>query len=266
MIEISGIEKAFGPQQVLRGINLSIRDGELMAIIGRSGGGKSVLLKTMIGLLKPDAGSVVIDDVDIVSAKGKDRDGIREKLGVLFQGGALFDSMTAYENVAFPLEEKTKLPAADIRERVLRALHDVGLTDVENKYPSEISGGMKKRVALARTLVTGPGVVFFDEPTTGLDPILLHATHNLIRHTHKRYGFTGIVISHEIPEIFDIVDRIAFLHEGAIRAVGTPEEILSTNDPVVWSFISGEADGSDDETVTEHAMKIRTLMQQRRQV
>lgn len=221
---------------------MTIHDGELMAIIGRSGGGKSVLLKTMIGLLQPDSGSIFIDGVDITSVKGRQRDAIREKLGVLFQGGALFDSMTAFENVAFPLQEKTKLSAAEISERVMLALKDVGLSNVEHKYPSEMSGGMKKRVALARTLVTDPSVVFFDEPTTGLDPILLHATHRLISDTHKGHGFTGIVISHEIPEIFDIVNRVAFLYEGAIRAVGTPKEILSTTDPVVRSFLVGQVE------------------------
>lgn len=265
MIEVRGIEKAFGQQQVLKGVNLTIRDGELMAIIGRSGGGKSVLLKTMIGLLKPDTGSVVIDGVDIVATKGKERNAIREKLGVLFQGGALFDSMTAFENVAFPLKEKTRLATAEIQGRVVTALEDVGLANVEHKYPSEISGGMKKRVALARTLITGPSVVFFDEPTTGLDPILLHATHKLIRQTHKRHGFTGIVISHEIPEIFDIVDRIAFLHEGAIRAVGTPDEILATTDPIVWGFLSGQVEG-EDSISGEHTINFRALMHQRRQV
>jgi phospholipid/cholesterol/gamma-HCH transport system ATP-binding protein len=242
MIELINVRKSFATQQVLTGVTMTIHDGELMAIIGRSGGGKSVLLKTMIGLLQPDSGSIFIDGVDITSVKGRQRDAIREKLGVLFQGGALFDSMTAFENVAFPLQEKTKLSAAEISERVMLALKDVGLSNVEHKYPSEMSGGMKKRVALARTLVTDPSVVFFDEPTTGLDPILLHATHRLISDTHKGHGFTGIVISHEIPEIFDIVNRVAFLYEGAIRAVGTPKEILSTTDPVVRSFLVGQVE------------------------
>jgi len=264
MIELIDITKSFGPQPVLTGVNLTIRDGELMAIIGRSGGGKSVLLKTIIGLLKPDSGSVLIDGVDIVSVKGRERDAIREKLGVLFQGGALFDSLTAFENVAFPLEEKTKLPAADIHARVMLALEDGGLTNVERKYPSEMSGGMRKRVALARALVTNPSVIFFDEPTTGLDPILLHATHKLISDTHKGHGFTGIIISHEIPEIFDIVDRIAFLHEGKIRAVGTPEEILSTSDPVVWSFLSGHVETDEDVLCEKDTRKRMEQFQRRR--
>lgn len=242
MIDVIDVQKSFGEQQVLQGVNLNIRDGELMAIIGRSGGGKSVLLKTITGLLKPDAGSVIIDGVDVTQVRGKELEEIRRKVGVLFQGGALFDSLTAFENVAFPLEERTKLGKAEIYRRVIMALEDVGLTNIEYKYPSEMSGGMRKRVALARTLVTEPKVVFFDEPTTGLDPILLHTTHMLIRETQKKHGFTGIIISHDIPEIFEIVDRIAFLHKGAIRAVGTPEEMLSTNDALVWGFLSGHVD------------------------
>ncbi|HMK42703.1 MAG TPA: ATP-binding cassette domain-containing protein [Dissulfurispiraceae bacterium] len=242
MIEVKKIEKSFPDQKVLKGVNLRIRDGELMAIIGRSGGGKSVLLKTITGLMKPDSGSVIIDGADITKVRGRELDAIRGKIGVLFQGGALFDSLTTFENIAFPLEERTKLGKADIHARVVLALEDVGLSGMEHKYPSELSGGMRKRVALARTLVVEPKVVFFDEPTTGLDPILLHTTHNLIRETQKKYGYTGIIISHEIPEIFDIVDRVAFLHEGTIRAVGAPEEMLSTSDPVVWAFLSGNVD------------------------
>lgn len=242
MIEVVNIAKSFGDQQVLQGVNLSIRGGELMAIIGRSGGGKSVLLKTITGLLKPDAGSVIIDGIDVTRARGRELLDVRQKIGVLFQGGALFDSLNAFENVAFPLEECTKIGKAEIYKRVIMALEDVGLTNIEHKYPSEMSGGMRKRVALARVLVSEPKVVFFDEPTTGLDPILLHTTHLLIRQAQKKHGFTGIIISHDIPEIFEIVDRIAFLHKGAIRAVGTPEEMLSTNDQLVWGFLSGHVD------------------------
>ncbi len=265
MIDVLNLEKSFGEQKVLRGVNLSIRDGELMAIIGRSGGGKSVLLKTITGLLKPDAGSVIIDGVDVTRARGKDLDDVREKVGVLFQGGALFDSLTAFENVAFPLEERTKLGKAEIYKRVVMALEDVGLNNIEHKYPSEMSGGMRKRVALARALVTGPKVVFFDEPTTGLDPILLNTTHILIRQTQKKHGFTGIIISHDIPEIFDIVDRIAFLHKGEIRAVGTPEEMLTTNDPLVWGFVSGHVDDPEG-ILCEKDSRMCNLRKQRRQL
>ncbi|HSW63240.1 MAG TPA: ATP-binding cassette domain-containing protein [Dissulfurispiraceae bacterium] len=246
MIEVVNIEKSFGEQQVLHGVNLSIRDGELMAIIGRSGGGKSVLLKTISGLLKPDAGSIIIDGADVTRARGKELLDVRQKISVLFQGGALFDSLNAFENVAFPLEECTQIGKAEIYKRVILALQDVGLNNIEHKYPSEMSGGMRKRVALARALVSEPKVVFFDEPTTGLDPILLHTTQTLIRQAQKKYGFTGIIISHDIPEIFEIVDRIAFLHKGAIHAVGTPEEMLSTKDQLVWGFLSGCVDDPEN--------------------
>ncbi|MBZ0154602.1 MAG: ABC transporter ATP-binding protein [Alphaproteobacteria bacterium] len=243
MIEIIDLEKSFKGQKVLKGISLSVSDGELMAIIGESGGGKSVLLKHLIGLLKPDRGHVLVDGVDITALRGRELDRIREKFGVVFQGSALFDSMTIYDNVVFPLREKTRLGSGEIRERGLRALEDVGLRGIEEKYPSEISGGMKRRVALARALITEPSIVFFDEPTTGLDPIILHSIHNLIVSTHRKYRFTGVIISHEIPEIFDVADKVAMLYGGRIVAAGTPEEIESSQDPAVRQFITGSTQG-----------------------
>jgi phospholipid/cholesterol/gamma-HCH transport system ATP-binding protein len=246
MIEVKGVEKSFDGQKVLNGVNLTIADREVTAIIGKSGGGKSVFLKHLIGLLKPDSGNILIDGEDITRLSGRELDKVREKLGVLFQGGALFDSFTVYENVAFPLKEKTKLSRKDIQERVLQALEDVGLRGMEKKYPAEISGGMKKRVALARALITEPTVVLFDEPTTGLDPIILHSIHKLIIMTHKKYGFTGIIISHEIPEIFEVADRVAMLHNGIIVEVGTPEEIKNSSNPLVRQFITGSLEGPID--------------------
>jgi phospholipid/cholesterol/gamma-HCH transport system ATP-binding protein len=246
MIEVKGVEKSFDGQKVLNGVNLTIADREVTAIIGKSGGGKSVFLKHLIGLLKPDSGNILIDGEDITRLSGRELDKVREKLGVLFQGGALFDSFTVYENVAFPLKEKTKLGRKDIQERVLQALEDVGLRGMEKKYPAEISGGMKKRVALARALITEPTVVLFDEPTTGLDPIILHSIHKLIIMTHKKYGFTGIIISHEIPEIFEVADRVAMLHNGIIVEVGTPEEIKNSSNPLVRQFITGSLEGPID--------------------
>jgi phospholipid/cholesterol/gamma-HCH transport system ATP-binding protein len=239
MIEVIDLEKSFDGQKVLNGVNLTIFDKELMAIIGKSGGGKSVLLKHFIGLLKPDSGGVFVDAVDITKLSPKELDKIREKLGVVFQGGALFDSLTVYENVAFPLREKTKMSKKEIQERVMQALEDVGLWGMEKKYPAEISGGMKKRVALARALITEPKIVFFDEPTTGLDPIILNSIHRLIMDTHKKYGFTGVIISHDIPEIFDVADRVAMLHNGVIVEVGTPDEIKKSLNPIVRQFIIG---------------------------
>ena len=243
MIRIVNLKKSFDGQEVLKGLSLNIANKELTAIIGKSGGGKSVLLKHLIGLLKPDEGDIVIEGVDITVVHGKELDRIREKFGVVFQGGALFDSLTVYGNVAFPLREKTKLGKKEIRERVLGALSDVGLSGMGNKYPAEISGGMKRRVALARALITEPSIVLFDEPTTGLDPIILHSIHNLITKTHKKYGFTGVIISHEIPEIFAVADKIAMLYDGVIVEAGTPDEIKNSSDPVVRQFITGSLEG-----------------------
>lgn len=247
MIEIKELYKSFGKQDVLKGVNLTINEGEVTAIIGRSGGGKSVLLKHIVGLLKPDRGSIFIKGQDITELKGSKLDEIRAQIGVVFQGGALFDSMTVYENVAFPLREKTKLDKNIINEKVLIALADVGLKGMEYKYPAELSGGMRKRVALARALIGKPKIILFDEPTTGLDPILVRSIHKLIRDTQQQYGFTGLIISHEIPEIFEISDRVAMLHEGKIVEVGTPEEIQKSENIIVKNFIMGIENGGKNE-------------------
>jgi phospholipid/cholesterol/gamma-HCH transport system ATP-binding protein len=239
MIKVIGIEKSFDSQKVLNGIDLTIHDKELIAVIGKSGSGKSVFLKHLIGLLKPDRGSIIIDNMDITKLRGKELDRIREKLGVVFQGGALFDSLTIYENVAFPLVERTRLNKREINDLVVQTLEDVGLWGVEKKYPAEISGGMKKRVALARALISEPEIIFFDEPTTGLDPVILNSIHRLIISTHEKYGFTGVIISHDIPEIFDVADRVAMLHNGIIVEVGTPNEIKNSLNPIVKQFIIG---------------------------
>ncbi|MBN2653766.1 MAG: ABC transporter ATP-binding protein [Nitrospirae bacterium] len=239
MIKIKELKKSFGKQQVLKGVNLEIASGELLAVIGMSGGGKSVLLKHLIGLLKPDSGEILINGRNIVSMNQEDLDEIRSMVGVLFQGGALFDSMTVYENVSFPLKEKTKMNREDIDVRALSALEDVGLSGMGHKYPAEISGGMRKRVGLARALISEPSVVLFDEPTTGLDPITLNSIHRLIKSTQKKHGFTGVIISHELPEIFDIADRVAVIHQGTIVQSGPSDEIRNSTDPLVQQFISG---------------------------
>ena len=243
MIEIIDLCKSFDCQKVLNGVNLKIADKELITIMGISGGGKSVLIKHIIGLLRPDSGQVLVDGVDIATLDLKGLDTIREKLGVLFQGGALFDSFTVYGNIAFPLDEKTKLGRKEIRDRVIEALEDVGLKGMGKKYPEELSGGMKKRVALARALITEPSIVLFDEPTTGLDPVITSSIHELIKATHKKYGYTGVIVSHEVPDIFVITDRVAMLHNGIIVEVGTPEEMQNSTNPVVKQFISGSHEG-----------------------
>ncbi|HEY7203633.1 MAG TPA: ABC transporter ATP-binding protein [Methylomirabilota bacterium] len=242
MIRVQGLQKRFGAQPVLRGLDLDIATGEIMVVIGRSGGGKSVLLKHLIGLLRPDAGTVVVDGVDITRLRGRDLDRVRDRYGVVFQGGALFDSMSVYDNVAFPLREKSLLASAEVHERVQEKLEQVGLAGMGPKNPAEISGGMRKRVAIARALVTEPEIVFFDEPTTGLDPILVNTIHHLIVELHRKFRFTAVMVSHEIPEIFEIADRVAMLHDGAIVEVGAPDAVRTSANSVVQHFIRGEVE------------------------
>jgi phospholipid/cholesterol/gamma-HCH transport system ATP-binding protein len=243
MIEIIDLHKSFNSQKVLNGVNLKIEDKDVMIIMGSSGCGKSVLIKHIIGLLMPDKGSILIDGVDITTLDTKELDRIRERLGVLFQGGALFDSLTVYGNVAFPLREKTKLSKMEIRDRVMQALEDVGLKGMGKKYPAELSGGMKKRVAFARALISEPAIVLFDEPTTGLDPVITSSIHELIKATHGKYGYTGVIISHEVPRIFEICNKVAMLHDGVIVDSGTPEEIVNSMNPIIRQFISGSHEG-----------------------
>ena len=240
VIRVQKLYKAFGDQPVLRGLDLDVATAEIMVIIGRSGGGKSVLLKHLIGLLRPDSGAILVDGTDITRLRGAALDEIRRRYGVVFQGGALFDSMSVTDNVAFPLREKTRLSASEIKSRVEEKLEQVGLTGMGDKNPAEISGGMRKRVAIARALVNEPEVVFFDEPTTGLDPILVNTIHHLIQELHQKFRFTAVVVSHEIPEIFGIADRVAMLHEGLIVESGPAEAIQASANPVVRQFIQGD--------------------------
>ena len=243
MITLRNVHKSFGPQKVLDGLDLDIPAGKITAIIGPSGEGKSVLLKHLIGLLQPDSGAVEVDGESIVDLRRTELNRIREKFGMLFQNVALFDSMTVFENVAFPLEEKTALSKEEIRGRVLTALEDVGLKNIEHKFPDELSGGMKKRVGLARAVVLNPKIILFDEPTTGLDPIIKRAIHQLIKDTHAKFGFTAVIVSHEIPEIFDVAQNVAMLFRGKILQHGTPDEIIHSTDPAIRQFISGSLDG-----------------------
>lgn len=243
MIKLTNVHKSFGPQKVLDGLDLSIPAGQITAIIGPSGEGKSVLIKHMIGLLKPDSGTIEVDGESILGLRRQQLNRVREKFGMLFQGAALFDSMNVFENVAFPLREKTKLSKDEIRARVLSALEDVGLKNVERKFTDELSGGMKKRVGLARALLLNPKIILFDEPTTGLDPIIKRAIHQLIRDTHAKFGFTAVIVSHEIPAIFDIAQNVAMLYKGKILQFGSADEIRTSSHPVVRQFISGDLDG-----------------------
>jgi len=246
LIKVQGLTKSFRRQPVLRGVDLEVPTGSIAVVIGRSGGGKTVLLRHLIGLLRPDAGSILVEGVDITRLTGHEIDGIRRRYGVVFQGGALFDSLTCAANVAFPLREKLRLGRAEVRRRVRDGLAAVGLEEIGAKYPAEVSGGMRKRVAIARALVTEPEIVFFDEPTTGLDPVLVHTIHNLIRDLHRRHRFTAIMVSHEIPEIFTVADSVAMLHEGRIIEAGPPAVIQSSANPVVRRFIHGEIEPGTD--------------------
>lgn len=243
MIKVEDIHNSFDGFEVLRGVTFEVAKGEILALMGGSGYGKSVLLKHVAGLMKPDRGRILIDNKDIGSMRGKELEQLRSRLGFVFQNGALFDSLTIFENVAFPLIEKTKLSQQEIKNRVISALAEVGLTGAENKYPAQMSGGMIRRAALARSLVRHPEIILFDEPTTGLDPIIGHAILNLIDSCHKRFGFTGILVTHEIPKTFNIVQKVAMLHEGKILISASPQEILSSNDPVVQQFITGSIEG-----------------------
>ncbi len=243
MICLSNVHKSFGAQTVLDGLDLKIPDGQITAIIGPSGEGKSVLIKHMIGLMQPDSGQIEVDGESIVGIRRSKLNQIREKFGMLFQNAALFDSMNVFENVAFQLQEKTKLSKDEIRVRVLSALEDVGLKNVEHKFTDELSGGMKKRVGLARAVLLNPKIILFDEPTTGLDPIIKRAIHQLIKETHEKFGFTAVIVSHEIPEIFDIAQNVAMLYHGKILQFGSADEIRNSTNPVVKQFISGSLDG-----------------------
>jgi phospholipid/cholesterol/gamma-HCH transport system ATP-binding protein len=242
MIKVSGLRKSFHGHAVLNGLDLEVPAGSITIIIGRSGGGKSVFLKHLLGLLRPDSGHIEVDGVDVTRLRGRALDEVRKRYGVVFQGGALFDSMTCRDNVAFPLREKFRLSTAEIRAQVDTALERVGLAGIGNKYPEEVSGGMRKRVAIARALVTEPEIVFFDEPTTGLDPVLVNTIHRLILELHRRSKFTAVMVSHEIPEIFEIADRVGMLHQGRIVEQGPPAAIQESANPIVRQFIRGEPD------------------------
>jgi phospholipid/cholesterol/gamma-HCH transport system ATP-binding protein len=237
-IKLVGVEKAFGNQRVLRGIDLTIPPSKLTTIIGPSGEGKSVLLKHMIGLLQPDRGEVWVDGVNIAGLQSKDLNEVRKKFAMLFQGAALFDSLTVFDNVAFPLREKLRLPPPEVAKRVDEKLEQVGLAGMGHKYPAELSGGMKKRAGLARALVMEPEIILFDEPTTGLDPLLAKTIHELIVAMHRKFGFTAVMVSHEIPGVFSISDWVAMLKEGKIAAMAPSGEFQRIQDPAIREFIS----------------------------
>lgn len=243
MIEIKDVFKSFRKNEVLKGVNLTIKKGETIVIIGRSGCGKSVLLKLIMGLLKPESGKILVNGDDVTVLNDKELRELRQKFGMLFQASALFDSMTVDENVGLGLREHTKLPEDKVKQRVQEKLRMVGLSEVEEKKPAELSGGMKKRVGLARAIAMDPEYVLYDEPTTGLDPIMADVINDLIISLRNTLSITSIAVTHDIVSAYKIADRIAMLYEGKIIFVGTPEEVKNTNDPTVRQFIEGSAQG-----------------------
>jgi phospholipid/cholesterol/gamma-HCH transport system ATP-binding protein len=243
MIRVVDLHKSFGRQKVLRGVNLEFTKGKITTIVGTSGCGKTVLLKHLNALLLPDQGEVLIDGLDITKLGQKELYQMRAKFGVLFQGAALLDSMTVFDNVGFPLREKTKMKESEIKTKVADRLEQVGLGEMGHKFPAELSGGMRKRAGLARALIMDPEIVLFDEPTTGLDPVLATSIHQLISRTQGDFGYTGIIVSHTIPQVFDISDYIAMLAGGVVEEVAPPQAFCTSQNPVVQQFIHGKTEG-----------------------
>ena len=243
MIQIIDLCKSFNGNVVLDHVNLTIPKGRITVVIGKSGVGKSVLLKHIVGLVKPDSGRVVVDGQDINQLRGRQLREFKLRLSVLFQGGALFDSLSVFENIAFPLREKTRLPEAEIARRVRERLDQMNLSEeVETKFPDELSGGMKKRVAFARAMIQEPEIILFDEPVTGLDPPMCSIVFQLIKKTHDDSGYTALMVSHDIPEVFRVADFVAMIHRGRIIAHGTSAEIQAHTDPLVQAFLHGDPD------------------------
>ncbi|MFH0985247.1 MAG: ABC transporter ATP-binding protein [Candidatus Omnitrophota bacterium] len=243
MIEIKGIHKWFDDHHVLCGVDLTIKEGETIVIIGRSGCGKSVLLKHIMAILEPDEGDIKIDGRSMFSMEPEEQDQFRLELGMLFQGAALFDSLTVLENVGFSLFEHTTLSEEVITRKVVEKLRMVGLEGIEELMPSSLSGGMKKRVGLARAICNEPKIILYDEPTTGLDPINADVINDLILSMQKQLKVTSIVVTHDMTSAYKVADRIAMLYEGKIIGIGTPDEIRNSKDPVIQQFITGSAHG-----------------------
>jgi phospholipid/cholesterol/gamma-HCH transport system ATP-binding protein len=242
-ISLQNLYKSFDGREVLRGMSIDVERGESLVIVGGSGTGKSVTLKHIIGLLRPDRGRVIIDGEDITTMKEVELNQFRRRFGMAFQEGALFDSMSVFENIAFPLRRHTKMPEKQIRERVMECLEDVHLNGVEKKRPSELSGGMRRRVGFARAISLKPEILLFDEPTTGLDPVISDVVAELIEEMDVKLGTTTVTITHDMKVAFKIADRVAMLFRGQIIEQGTPEEFQRSSNPIVQQFIEGRAQG-----------------------
>lgn len=242
-IHFKSVSKSFGPKTVLNGVDIEVRDGECFFIIGGSGVGKSVLIKHLIGLLRPDGGEIWLDGVEVSRLSEKELYPVRKKCAMVFQSSTLFDSMTCVENVALPLRKHKRLSPREAREEALRRLDQVHMRAFADTFPAELGDGMRKRVAIARALTLEPSYVLFDEPTTSLDPVSARRVDQMIRELCDRLGVTAIVVSHDLTSIFTIADRIAMLYKGQVRILGTPDEVRSAPDPVVQQFIRGQAEG-----------------------
>jgi phospholipid/cholesterol/gamma-HCH transport system ATP-binding protein len=241
LISIRDLWKQLGEQEVLKGFDLDVPTGQTLVILGRSGGGKSVLLKHIIGLMKPDKGDVLVDGESIIALTERQLSRVRKKIAVLFQSAALFDSMTVEENIAFPLREIGIKDQEQIDAKVAGALEMVDLAGEQKKMPEKLSGGMRKRVGLARAIVTEPRCILYDEPTTGLDPIVADSINRLIRRLQKRLGITSIVVTHDMKSTFHVADQVAYLYDGRVYFKGTPEALRASTDPLVHDFIEGRS-------------------------
>jgi phospholipid/cholesterol/gamma-HCH transport system ATP-binding protein len=243
MIELRNVHKRFNNHFVLRGVNLTIEAGEGMVVIGGSGTGKSVILKHIIGLIRPDEGEVIIDGQNLAELSDEELSNFRKRFGMLFQGAALFDSLSVWENIGFGLKEHSRLPKEAIMEIVRAKLAMVGLRGIEEKMPADLSGGMKKRVGLARAIAINPKIILYDEPTTGLDPIMSDVINNLISQMNSNLSVTSLTITHDMKSAYKIANRIAMLYQGEILEVGTPEQIQTSKNPVIQQFINGSSEG-----------------------
>ena len=242
-IRVVNLQKSFGENHVLRGVHLEIQQGESMVVIGGSGSGKTVLIKCIIGLIRPDGGEIYVDGLEITSLNERRLNEVRKKFGMLFQGGALFDSMKVWENVGFGLRQQTRLGEEEIRRIATEKLRLLGLKDVEDLMPAELSGGMKKRVSLARAIALEPEMLLYDEPTTGIDPVVADAINELIIQMREKLNVTSIAITHDMKSAYKIGDRIAMLYQGKIIGVGTPDDIKNSPNPIVQQFIQGKSEG-----------------------
>jgi phospholipid/cholesterol/gamma-HCH transport system ATP-binding protein len=246
MIAVRGLTKTIGQQEILRGIDLDVVRGQTLAVIGRSGGGKSVLLKHLIGLMNPTAGEILVDGQSIIGLSERQLASIRQKIGILFQGAALFDSMTVAENVAFPLREAGERDPRVLQDRVREMLEVVELEGQEEKMPVSLSGGMKKRVGLARSIIRQPSCVLYDEPTSGLDPVVSDSINRLIMRLQEKFGITSVVVTHDMKSAFHVAHHIAYLHEGRIYFYGTPPELQATSDPILQDFLLGRSESQPE--------------------